>query len=53
MAHIGAVPCDVDVEVFFGGLQVDGVVKVHAFVVLQRPVPPHQIGAGCRHGEHH
>lgn len=49
MSYIGAVPRDVNVEVFFCGLQVDWVVKVHALLVLQLPVPPHQVAACCRH----
>lgn len=53
MSHIGAVPGDVDVEVFFCGLQVDRVVKVHALLVLQLPVSPHQIAACRCHRQQH
>lgn len=53
VSHVGAVPGDVDVEVFFCGLQVDGVVKVHALLVLQLPVSPHQVAARCRHRQQH
>lgn len=53
VSHVGAVSCDVDVEVFFCGLQVDGVVEVHALLVLQLPVPPHQVSTGRRHRQQH
>lgn len=49
MSHVGAVPGDVDVEVFFCGLKVDGVVKVHTLLVLQLPVSPHQVAASRCH----
>lgn len=44
---------DVDVEVFFCGLQVHWVVKVHALFILQLPVPPHQIRTGDSHCKHY
>lgn len=53
MTHVGAVPGDVDVEVFLCGLQVDGVVKVHALLVPQLPVSPHQVAASRRHRQQH
>lgn len=49
VSHVGAVPGDVNVEVFFCGLQVDRVVEVHALLVLQLPVSPHQVATSCRH----
>lgn len=53
MTHVGAVPGDVNVEVFFCGFQVDWVVKVHALLVPQLPVPPHQVAAARRHRQQH
>lgn len=53
MSHVGTVPGDVDVEVFFCGLQVDRVVKVHTLLVPQLPVSPHQVPACHRHCQQH
>lgn len=53
VSHIGAVSRDVNVKVFFCGLQVDWVIKVHALLVLKLPVSPHQVAASCCHCQQH
>lgn len=53
VSHISAMPGDINVEVFFCGLKVHGVVKVHALLVLQLPVSPHQVAACHRHRQQH
>lgn len=53
MAHVGSVSGDVNVEVLLGGLQVDGIVEVHALLVLQLPVLPHQVPSHHGHGQQH